>query len=598
MVHISEPCSRSRSIIVPRKAASLPVTQCIELNDGLPQSSSTFTESTFSSHQPTLKTTINASSSSNCGTIHQQDWLLMKALVSQEKRKRHHSIEEETSNKKHDGRKDSFPPPGGFSAMLAEAASFGGLSSDNPWEVDEDISVMNPVMDPNESNSSTGEELDDPFSYPAPPSTTIRPMLSKETPCCTLKESFTARKVLDVDQIAASKLNQNALENLVKGNSTVPNTSPSKNTHQMSYYSKPIQPTENNGYKTSLKPARLPENTIPKNTISGIQASPPLHTDLEITEAFEASIEAPAALAPYESVSPRTRTVQIPTNVSLNIVETPYTESGSTITKKAPIQPPLTQTCKCTVAAASMNSPSHSASPAQPTVIPSSPVAATTYSKPAAPSTSDIVRKPSLYKVPAWCPPIPEPSAGTTSSPAPKVQMPTITSTPLPAQTTQNITTTHRLDQQHKSAERPLLHDLTSPHSSLHATTRGTKPPTPKSQTPHNKHSPNLQVFPPRLPSHPITASLLLCYSTSSNSHQNSIVDIAETCQATLPFAAIAARHNVPLQKVYDTFSAAVQLPLLRHAVDNRRHGSLAKLRVREFREARRRMENDDRRKA
>jgi len=70
-------------------------------------------------------------------------------------------------------------------------------------------------------------------------------------------------------------------------------------------------------------------------------------------------------------------------------------------------------------------------------------------------------------------------------------------------------------------------------------------------------------------------------------------VDIAETCQGTLPFHAIAARHNVPLQKVYDTFAAIIQLPLLRHPMDNRRHGDLGKARMREFREARKRMEMD-----
>lgn len=70
----------------------------------------------------------------------------------------------------------------------------------------------------------------------------------------------------------------------------------------------------------------------------------------------------------------------------------------------------------------------------------------------------------------------------------------------------------------------------------------------------------------------------------------SSIVDIAETCQRNLPFALIAERHNQPIQKVFDTFSAIIQLPLLRH-VDNRRHGSLGKRRMKEFRDAKKAME-------
>lgn len=69
------------------------------------------------------------------------------------------------------------------------------------------------------------------------------------------------------------------------------------------------------------------------------------------------------------------------------------------------------------------------------------------------------------------------------------------------------------------------------------------------------------------------------------------IVDIAETCQAHLPFAAIAERHSIPIQKVFDTFSAIIQLPLLRNADDRRRHGSLGKQRMKEYREAKKAME-------
>jgi hypothetical protein len=69
------------------------------------------------------------------------------------------------------------------------------------------------------------------------------------------------------------------------------------------------------------------------------------------------------------------------------------------------------------------------------------------------------------------------------------------------------------------------------------------------------------------------------------------IVDIAETCQDLFPFAEVAERHSVPIKKVFDTFSAIIQLPLLRNADDRRRHGSLGKQRMREYRDARRAME-------
>lgn len=42
----------------------------------------------------------------------------------------------------------------------------------------------------------------------------------------------------------------------------------------------------------------------------------------------------------------------------------------------------------------------------------------------------------------------------------------------------------------------------------------------------------------------------------------------------------------MPLQKVYDTYCAIIRLPLLRNADDRRRHGSLGKNRVKEYRDA------------
>lgn len=68
-------------------------------------------------------------------------------------------------------------------------------------------------------------------------------------------------------------------------------------------------------------------------------------------------------------------------------------------------------------------------------------------------------------------------------------------------------------------------------------------------------------------------------------------MDIAETCQELFPFAEVAERHEVPIQKVFDTFSAIIQLPLLRNADDRRRHGSLGKRRMKEYRDAKRAMD-------
>jgi hypothetical protein len=68
-------------------------------------------------------------------------------------------------------------------------------------------------------------------------------------------------------------------------------------------------------------------------------------------------------------------------------------------------------------------------------------------------------------------------------------------------------------------------------------------------------------------------------------------VDIAETCQENFPFAAVAERHTVPIQKVFDSFSAIIQLPLLRSADDKRRHGSLGKRRMKEYKDAKKAME-------
>lgn len=77
--------------------------------------------------------------------------------------------------------------------------------------------------------------------------------------------------------------------------------------------------------------------------------------------------------------------------------------------------------------------------------------------------------------------------------------------------------------------------------------------PRPPSPSPSEKHSPNL------------------------------IVDIAETCEALFPWDEVAERHNVPRQKVADTFAAIIQLPLIRCTTDKKRHGRLATNRLKDY---------------
>ncbi|KAI0022730.1 hypothetical protein F4780DRAFT_164910 [Xylariomycetidae sp. FL0641] len=74
-----------------------------------------------------------------------------------------------------------------------------------------------------------------------------------------------------------------------------------------------------------------------------------------------------------------------------------------------------------------------------------------------------------------------------------------------------------------------------------------------------------------------------LVKSTHRKPSPNLIVDIVETCQEKFPFEEVAKRHNVPLEKVHDVFSAIIQVPLLRCPTDRRRAGRVATARVKEF---------------
>ncbi|RDW77240.1 hypothetical protein BP6252_05293 [Coleophoma cylindrospora] len=61
------------------------------------------------------------------------------------------------------------------------------------------------------------------------------------------------------------------------------------------------------------------------------------------------------------------------------------------------------------------------------------------------------------------------------------------------------------------------------------------------------------------------------------------IIDIARTCQRNFPFEEVAKRHKVKPEEVIDTFSAVVQFPLLRHASQIHKNGSLAMQRLKQF---------------
>lgn len=71
--------------------------------------------------------------------------------------------------------------------------------------------------------------------------------------------------------------------------------------------------------------------------------------------------------------------------------------------------------------------------------------------------------------------------------------------------------------------------------------------------------------------------------SPSEDHSPNLIVDIAETCEALFPWDQVAERHNVPRQKVLDTFAAIIQLPLIRCTTDKKRHGRLATNRLKDY---------------
>ncbi|ESZ99485.1 hypothetical protein SBOR_0148 [Sclerotinia borealis F-4128] len=255
----------------------------------------------------------------------------------------------------------------------------------------------------------------------------------------------------------------------------------------------------------------------------------------------------------YEMVSPKTIPLEIQT------ISAPYSSvQKEPVSKPSPIPEEL-PTCATSIHPAqsfSVVSLKHATHP-QPTP---EVVAARNISPSPPPrqqvTAADIRRRPSLYKVPAW--PHSVESNQATSSNA---------SGSGPNQILHAGSDTSRTLQCHipQQATTAVSHTPNNPSTSLPNPV--SQPPKQQAPTPAPapKHSPNL------------------------------IIDIAQTSQETFPFAAVAARHNKPIQKVLDTFSAIIQLPLLKQAADGRRYGVLGSERMRLYREARRAMERDRR---
>ncbi|TGO21904.1 hypothetical protein BPAE_0194g00090 [Botrytis paeoniae] len=173
-------------------------------------------------------------------------------------------------------------------------------------------------------------------------------------------------------------------------------------------------------------------------------------------------------------------------------------------------------------------------------------------------TAADIRRKPSLYRIPVW---------------------------PHSMDNNKASSSTALCEHQNQTGDTE-SNDILSPHIN-----------TPQQARPTASHTQDSISSPPQTQvPHPSRPQASTSASASPSKHSpNLIIDIAQTSQDTFPFAAVAARHNKPIQKVFDTFSAIIQLPLLKQAADGRRHGPLGSERMRMYREAKRAMERANR---
>ncbi|KAF7877356.1 hypothetical protein EAF04_001038 [Stromatinia cepivora] len=259
-----------------------------------------------------------------------------------------------------------------------------------------------------------------------------------------------------------------------------------------------------------------------------------------------------------EMVSPKS----IPREVQT--ISTPYTYSSM---QKEPILEPSPIPAKLPTSATSIDPPQFSSlvsskSAKNPQSIPAV-VPATNISLPLPPpppppppshiTVADVRRRPSLYGVPAW----PHSTGGNRAS---SIALGERQNQKRDTEISDSRTLHPNIPQQAKTVT------SRTPNAAL-SSLQSPVPQPSKQQMPAPNHSPNL------------------------------IIDIAQTSQETFPFAAVAARHNKPIQKVFDTFSAIIQLPLLKQAADGRRHGPLGSERMRQYREAKRAMEKANREK-
>ncbi|KAH7386347.1 hypothetical protein BKA64DRAFT_141162 [Cadophora sp. MPI-SDFR-AT-0126] len=191
--------------------------------------------------------------------------------------------------------------------------------------------------------------------------------------------------------------------------------------------------------------------------------------------------------------------------------------------------------------------------------------------------SSDMLRKPSLYSIPPWPSPLHStvPSLPNTNIRAHMRSLKS-NSSGITSKTTQARANHARSPHVPNAILAPRADSETPLQATGIAPAKAAPAALPATQKRVSSNATNFQIPKARL---------------GRKHSPNLIVDVAETCQELFPFAEVAERHEVPIQKVFDTFSAIIQLPLLRNADDRRRHGSLAKRRLKEYRDAKKAME-------
>ncbi|KAL5331829.1 hypothetical protein ACEPPN_001367 [Leptodophora sp. 'Broadleaf-Isolate-01'] len=309
------------------------------------------------------------------------------------------------------------------------------------------------------------------------------------------------------------------------------------------------QSSTNNGFEqpreseTWLQHSSQPRGTMPhQNRIPPIQSH---HSSGSGDQVLQESRSSALHSNPHASPPP-------PGTLALNNMNTPHTQP--------PVAPPRPRVHA-----------SHSHSSAPPILPRGNIRVAQSY---------DMLRKPSLYSVPPWprasnLPVAPIQSANSQSH----MRHPISSANELIGRASEAVQ--ERVNHAERSHQSNIMR---SQRVDSETQSQAIGIPPAKATSPVS--SPPDERFSPRVTSFQIPKARL-----GRKHSPNLIVDIAETCQELFPFAEVAERHEVPIQKVFDTFSAIIQLPLLRNADDRRRHGSLGKRRMKEYRDAKRAMD-------